>query len=690
MDLRGAIVIGLIFSAACTTEAQDLLPRRDVFVDPSAPEGGDGERETPFSSIQEMVDTFNAEWGQVFLEPGIYEEDVVINRSRLWLMPARQYDVVLRGSITVERPGTIIRGMNIISEGSAIVLAEGADGCLIQQNRIRATGEGGAGIEINAAGCSDCLISDNIVDLRDGEGEGRTGIRVAVSDGVTRNRLDHNQIAGCETAIAFVPGEGITDEENVLTANLLLANSVGLSVVAPGVTARYNEFRDNATGARVTTGPALLAANRFLGDDRAVVSAGDGVALQSNVIAGPGAGVIVEGGMTTLLHNTLHGAADATLLQVAAGARCDARRNILSGGDQPVQSTGELSLSRNLYSQNAPEADADAIVGDPGFADPAHDDLRIGPGSPAAHAAGEPTVLTDADGVGRPWGPSTSIGAYEAPGEREGRTLHVAPGAEDGDGGAETPFGSISAAVAQASPGDEVVVADGEYEFGEAVMERSGAPDAPIVIRAANPGAAVLLRSRLRFDRSSHVHVEGFRFVEPPRSYVTFGPYCRHCAVVNTVGVREAEGGGTGMLVDGPGSQHITFEDNVVALNHGGVGIQVRCQRYNWHNVIRGNDVSGCYYGVQTGGGSYPTAPPGYHLIEGNVFHHNWKDGVHTKGTDQIICGNHFHDNTGHAITTRYGARNVIVGNWIHDNGNGMRLHSPSYFVINNVIYNNR
>ncbi len=169
-----------------------------------------------------------------------------------------------------------------------------------------------------------------------------------------------------------------------------------------------------------------------------------------------------------------------------------------------------------------------------------------------------------------------------------------------------------------------------------------------------------------------------------------FGPYCRNSAVINCVAIRTAEGGGNAISVQGPGSQHLLFEGNTIELNHGAVGINFACQRFNWRQTLRGNDISGCFYGVQTGGGSYPTAPPGYHIIEGNTFHDNWKDGVHTKGTDQIIVGNHFYNNTGHAITTRYGARNVIVGNWIHDNGHGIRLHSPSHFVINNLIYNNR
>jgi hypothetical protein len=695
MTLRGAIMIGVALSGACTTQAQDLLPRRDVFVDPDAPEGGDGTREHPYRTLQQTVDQHDAEWGQVFIRAGVYEEDVVIDRGRFWFMPAEQYDVVLRGSITIKRPGTIIRGMNIHSEGSGIVLAEGADGCRIQQNRIHAIGEGHAGIEITGSDCSDCLISDNIVDLRDGEGGGRTGIRVQVAERVARNRLSYNQIAGCETGIAFSGSPTRTDLASVASANRLLANTTGLIIAAPGVSARYNEFRgQTSVGARVDGTAALLEANRFLDGARGIVTAGAGVAVQSNVVARAAeAAVTVAAGDATVLHNTLHGAPDGgPLLTVSADATCEATGNIFSAAGEVLNSEGDLTLSGNLFSAegDAAEADPDSIVGDPGFVDPDHDDFHLRADSPAAHAAEASQVRLDADGIGRPWGPAASMGAYEAAGTREARIIHVAPGAENGDGSAEAPLASIATACARARPGDEVVLADGEYTLEEEIVGCAGAPDAPVTIRPANPDGAILVDSRLYFVRCSYMRVDGLHFREPQAGYIGLGPHSRHNAVVNTVAVREAEGGGSGIGISGPGAERNLFENNVIALNRGGVGISLRCQQYNWHQTIRGNDISGCYYGIQTGGGSYPTAPPGYHVIEGNALHHNWKDGLHTKGTDQIICGNHFYDNTGHAITTRYGARNVIVGNWIHDNGNGMRLHSPSHFVVNNVIYNNR
>ncbi|MEA3400427.1 MAG: right-handed parallel beta-helix repeat-containing protein [Armatimonadota bacterium] len=694
MDLRFLMVFAPMLALTCAAGAEDLLPRRDVFVRPGAPAGGDGSRDAPYSSIQEMVEKHDAEWGQVSLYPGVYEEDVVIHRGRFWFFPAQQYDVILEGSITIRRPGIIIRGMDIRSEGSGIILDEGAKGCQIQQNRIQSVGDGQAGIAIVAEDCSGCLISDNIVDLRGQSGEGRTGIRVRVAAGVLGNRLDHNQILGCETGISFVPGQGISEETNVATSNRLQANGVGMELAAPGVTARYNQFRANTQAAvRATAGPTMLVANRFDSDATAARLDGEGISLHSNVIANSdGPAVAVAGGRARLLHNTLYSADDThALLAAADGAAVEARHNILVKPGPIIAGDGALDLFGNLYSHeiDAAQADEGAVFAEPQFRDPERGDFHIPADSPAAHKVEAVEIRTDADGVGRPWGRMASIGACEAPGEPQRRTLWVSSGAEAGEGTREAPFGSISAAARRARPGDEIVLADGEYEFGEDVLECAGAPDAPIVIRAESPGRAVVVSSRLRLERCSYVHLRGLRFTEPPSGYVAFGPYCRHCAVVDTEGVREARGGGTGMAVSGPGSQHIRFENNTISLNHGGVGIQIGCQRHNWRQTLRGNDISGCYYGCQTGGGSYPTAPPGYHIIEGNTFHDNWKDGVHTKGTDQIICGNHFYNNAGHAITTRYGARNVIVGNYIHDNGHGIRLHSPSHFVINNLIYNN-
>jgi hypothetical protein len=157
------------------------------------------------------------------------------------------------------------------------------------------------------------------------------------------------------------------------------------------------------------------------------------------------------------------------------------------------------------------------------------------------------------------------------------------------------------------------------------------------------------------------------------------------CRLVTTV-----KGFDSSITIPGPAASDNLIEDcTFVGQTRQRVAIQLACQRWNTHAVIRRNTISGYYYAVQTGGGSYPTAPPGYHIVEDCDFFDN-VDGVHAKMTDGIIRNNHLHHNRNYGITIRYGARQLIEGNRVHHNGVGVRLHSPSHLVRNNVIYANR
>ncbi|AKT41236.1 chondroitinase-B domain-containing protein [Chondromyces crocatus] len=65
---------------------------------------------------------------------------------------------------------------------------------------------------------------------------------------------------------------------------------------------------------------------------------------------------------------------------------------------------------------------------------------------------------------------------------------------------------SIGAALAAASPGDVLVLGDGTY--GPITVTRDGAEGQPLVLRAANPGGAIVTGD-VRMDGRSHVHIEG-------------------------------------------------------------------------------------------------------------------------------------------------------------------------------------
>lgn len=73
-----------------------------------------------------------------------------------------------------------------------------------------------------------------------------------------------------------------------------------------------------------------------------------------------------------------------------------------------------------------------------------------------------------------------------------GNVIHVSPaGSSSGDGSAASPLSSISQAINLAQPGDTVLVEAGTYRES-LIFNKSGTPDKPITIQAAQPGTVVI------------------------------------------------------------------------------------------------------------------------------------------------------------------------------------------------------
>src|SRR5256885_13562530 len=71
---------------------------------------------------------------------------------------------------------------------------------------------------------------------------------------------------------------------------------------------------------------------------------------------------------------------------------------------------------------------------------------------------------------------------------------------------------SFASAVADARPGDRIMVADGTYA-GSIAVNRSGTAAAPITIAAQSPGQAQLTAANaIQLGKVSHVVIEGFTF----------------------------------------------------------------------------------------------------------------------------------------------------------------------------------
>ncbi|MBT3376509.1 MAG: hypothetical protein HN742_29545 [Lentisphaerae bacterium] len=542
-----ALCAGLTMASTSDAAART---RRDVYVTPGAVDGV-GSRDQPYGSIQEALDEREEDWGQVFLGPGIYREDITVERDGVWFFPWRQYDVVIEGSITIKGKDIALRGFTFRSKEKAVVIEATAGSCQVQNNRIVELADGGTGIHVEGG----ALIIGNVVDLRQCEAKGTVGLRLR-SGGSSLPRVDHNRIAGADLGIVVEPGRPTAATWSI-THNEVRECANGLRVLADGVVAKYNRLWR-------CTGPGLQ----------------------------------VQGEGCTVEHNAVFANSDPT-------------------------------------NETSPEAD------------------KTLPEAPA-----------------------------------EGRTLHVAVASTpEGDGSEKRPFATLAQALADLKPGDTVIIGDGEYR--ESVTLSVLAPaNAPVTIRSKTRHAAVVVEGRLLLDDCANVHIGGLKFVASP-SAVQFGPDARHCSVSDCLLVTTKDKPSSTISVSGPSASHNLIEDCVLQGNgRKQVGIQLNCQRFNQHCTIRRCVVSGHYYAVQTGGGSYPTAPPGFHVIEDCDFFEN-QDGVHHKMTDCIVRNCDLHHNTGHGVTVRYGARQLIHGNRIHHNSTGIRLHSPSHLVRDNLIYAN-
>ena len=92
----------------------------------------------------------------------------------------------------------------------------------------------------------------------------------------------------------------------------------------------------------------------------------------------------------------------------------------------------------------------------------------------------------------------------------------------------------LLAAVREAAPGDEIVVAAGEYEDVEVEIDLEGHAGAPLIIRAAEEGQAVFSGATQFLLSGSHIQLSGLRFAHSDR-VPQFGVFnlreAEHCRI---------------------------------------------------------------------------------------------------------------------------------------------------------------
>jgi hypothetical protein len=257
--------------------------------------------------------------------------------------------------------------------------------------------------------------------------------------------------------------------------------------------------------------------------------------------------------------------------------------------------------------------------------------------------------------------------------------------------------GGLNTAVGAAVPGDCIVLADGNYRMDPIIQ--SGTAEAPIVIRAANNGKAVVSSGTLTILNSKYVTVEGILYTSDKGATIEDSDHCRitrstfrirETGEVTWIQVRGETGGYNRIDHNDIGGK--THKGNLVGLAGEGGKIvpHTRIDHNYFHDV---GPVTGNGWETIRAGLSQLSHSSGHILIEENLFENCQGDPeiISLKSCDDVVRYNTIRRSKGE-IVLRIGSRNAIHGNFILGDGvpdtGGIRVHGQDHRVFNNYIEN--
>ncbi|MGH7199227.1 MAG: polysaccharide lyase 6 family protein, partial [Planctomycetaceae bacterium] len=263
----------------------------------------------------------------------------------------------------------------------------------------------------------------------------------------------------------------------------------------------------------------------------------------------------------------------------------------------------------------------------------------------------------------------------------------------------------VSAAVAEARPGDVIVLQDGVWKDADLRVEAKGTAEKPMTLRAQTPGR-VVLSGRLRLS-GEHLVVSGlfFRDVGGQDHVIEFrttsrdhAHHCRltNCAIINDCAAEEAADTkwvslyGTHNRVD-----HCYFAGK---SNEGQTLVVWVGDGPNQHRIDHNHFGPRPELGKNGGetiriGTSNVSLNDSRTVVEFNLFEEC--DGeaeiISSKSCENLFRANTFRRCAG-ALTLRHGHRCTVEGNWFLGEGKrrtgGVRIIGDDHLVINNYFEN--
>jgi poly(beta-D-mannuronate) lyase len=258
----------------------------------------------------------------------------------------------------------------------------------------------------------------------------------------------------------------------------------------------------------------------------------------------------------------------------------------------------------------------------------------------------------------------------------------------------------LQSAVKNASPGDTILLADGQYNEDKISVEFKGTTEKPLLIKAKNLGKAIF-QVPLKLE-GDFIFIEGISFREHGNIEIS-GKGCR----VSRCNFNDVKSGKWLRVLAGSSQIEIDYslfenKTNNRKMDRNCQLIQIVVRNENERHHIHHNLFRDIPKG-KTGNGfetlqliteNNPFDPPGGHsnsVIEDNLL-------IRCNGEAEIISvksnGNFIHGNTFRAcagsLVLRHGDNNVVTGNFFFGDGEknsgGVRLQGTDQIVANNYF----
>jgi poly(beta-D-mannuronate) lyase len=259
---------------------------------------------------------------------------------------------------------------------------------------------------------------------------------------------------------------------------------------------------------------------------------------------------------------------------------------------------------------------------------------------------------------------------------------------------------ALKAAIDRASPGDRIIVADGNYtSTGVITIARMGTADQPITIAAQTVGGVEIGGSAGFTFKSpaAYVVLQGFRFTHRAGT-IELPAGTHHCRITRNVFQMAVSERGAYLTVSGDDHQidHNTFRDKNTEgqmLQVQGPAAPAMAQR-TWihHNYFLNfansgrNNASALHIGH-----SSRSLTPAHSLVEYNLF-------VGTRGENEGAicnksCDNTYRFNTFGAdcteLSLRHGNRCLVYGNFFIGTHGGLRFFGDDHRIYSNYFEKN-